>query len=182
MTESESVYMRLLGPDMDRLPAELRAMFVDGRRVGRGTGVSDVAGTRVRILRPVLAVLAKQGVLFPECARDVPFEIVSRPTPGGALAATRTFRLPGIDRVLTDTLRVVDGNLHDFMGPRGDFEVRMGLAVEGATLRMRSEEQWLRFGSRRVPIPQLSTVAVTESWREDRRHIDVRLSSPVIGE
>lgn len=71
----------------------------------------------------MLAYLAWQRILFPEYAREVPFDIVNSPAADGGLDAVRTFHFPGRDRPLEDTMRVVDGQLHDFMGKRRGFEV-----------------------------------------------------------
>jgi hypothetical protein len=179
---TQSVYERVLGSDFDLLAPELRAYFSGGHGVGIGGGVFDVAGCRLAILRPMLAYLARQRILFPEFARDVPFDIVNTPTASGELDALRTFHLPARDRPLEDTMRVIDGQLHDFMGNTRAFEVRMALAVKDGFLTMRSDRQWVRILGVRVRIPQLATVTVSESWLDGHQHVDVRLSTPVIGE
>ncbi len=142
----------------------------------------EIAGCRLAILRPALSYLARQRILFPEFAHNVPFDIVNTPTPKGALDAVRTFHLPGRDRPLEDSMRVIDGRLHDFMGNRRGFEVRMALSITGGFLTMRSDRQWIRVLGVRVRIPQLATVTVSESWQEERQHVDVRLRTPVLGE
>jgi hypothetical protein len=177
-----SVYERVLGSDLEQLAPELRAYFSGGQRVGTGSGVFDVAGCRLAILRPMLAVLARQRILFPEFSRHVPFDIVNTPTESGELDALRTFHLPGRDRPLEDSMRVVDGRLHDFMGNRRGFEVRMALSITNGSLAMRSDRQWIRVLGVRLRIPQLATVTVTESWSDSRQHVDVRLRSPIFGE
>lgn len=179
---NESVYQRVLGSELDRLPAQLRAYFVDGGRIGRGVGTFEVAGSRIRALRPLLAVLAQHRILFPEYARNVPFEIVNTATPDGGLDAVRTFHLPSRGRTLEDTMRVVEGHLHDFMGRRRGFEVRLALTVNDDLLRMRSDRQWVRLGKVRIRLPMVATVSITESWVEDSQHVDVSLRSPLIGE
>jgi hypothetical protein len=179
---TESVYERLLGADIALLAPQLRRYFTGGHGVGTGQGVFEIAGCRRAILRPLLAHLARQRILFPEFARDVPFEIVNTPTADGCLDAVRTFHLPGRDRPLQDSMRVIDGHLHDFMGRKRGFEVRMALTVTDSVLQMRSDRQWLRLFGARVRIPQFATVTVTESWRDDRQHVDVRLRSPLLGE
>jgi hypothetical protein len=177
-----SVYERVLGLDLDRLSPELRNYFAGDHGVGVGSGVFEVAGSRLRILRPVLGYLARQRILFPEYAHDVPFDIVNRPTEDGGLDAIRTFHLPGRDRPLEDTMRVVDGHLHDFMGTSRAFEVRLALTIADGQLQMRSERQWMRVLGIRLRIPQLATVTVMESWVDARQHVDVRLRSPLVGE
>jgi hypothetical protein len=181
---TDSVYQRALGSEFDHLAPELRTYFAgdSAGRPGVGSGVFEVAGSERRILRPVLAWLAWRRILFPEFARDVPFEIVNTPTPDGGLDALRTFHLPGRDRELEDTMRMVDGRLHDFLGKRRGFEVRMALQVADGLLEMRSDRQWLHLGGLRVRLPRFATVTVSESWRDGRQHVDVRLRSPLLGE
>jgi len=180
----QSVYQRVLGSDFEKLSPQLRPYFTgdSAGRPGLGSGVFTVAGLRRRILAPVMRYLAFQRILFPEFARAVPFDVVNTPRPDGSLRALRTFHLPERDRPLEDTMRVVDGRLHDFMGRRGGLEVRMALEIIDGNLRMSSVRQWLHLGTLRVRIPQLATVSVAESWVDDHQHVDVRLRSPVIGE
>ncbi len=179
---TDSVYQRVLGSELAGLTPQLQTYFSAHPGVGVGHGVFDIAGSPRRFLRPVLAFLAWRGVLFPEFARDVPFDITNTPTPGGALDAVRTFRLPGRDRSLVDSMRIIDGELHDFVGRRGGLEVRMTLTIADGLLRMRSTQQWLHLGPARIPLPPLATVTVDESWSDDRQHVDVRLRSPLLGE
>jgi hypothetical protein len=178
---TDSVYERVLGSDIGLLAPELRRYFSGGHGVGVGNGVFEVAGCRLLILRPLLAYLARQRILFPEYAHDVPFEIVNSPTADGGLDAVRTFHLPGRDRRLEDTMRVTDGRLHDFMGNKRGFEVRMALSISDGVLQMRSDRQWVRVFGMRVRIPQLATVTVSESWAGEHQHVDVRLHTPLLG-
>jgi hypothetical protein len=179
---TDSVYQRVLGSEIESLAPELRAYFTGNHGVGLGSGVFEVAGSRRRFLRPVLAWLAWRRILFPEYARNVPFDIANTPTEDGGLEAVRTFHFPDRDRPLEDTMRVVDGRLHDFLGKRRGFEVRMGLTITNGLLEMRSDRQWLHLGRLRIRLPQLATVTVSESWRDGRQHVDVRLRSPILGE
>ena len=79
-------------------------------------------------------------------------------------------------------MRVVDGALHDFLGKRRGFEVRLELKVVDGLLQMRSSRQWLHLGSARLPLPRFATVTIFESWSEGRQHVDVRLRSAALGE
>ena len=178
---TDSVYQRVLGPELDDLRPELQRYFRGGG-FGVGSGVFDVAGSRLRILRPLLAYLAWRRILFPEYAQDVPFEIANTPTKDGGLDAVRTFHFPGRDRPLEDTMRVVDGRLHDFLGTRRGFEVRMALTITDGLLEMRSDRQWLHLWGTRIRLPRFATVTVSESWLDGRQHVDVRLRSPLVGE
>lgn len=130
----------MLGADIGRRPRTLRTGLT-ARAGAVGEGVFAFAGSTRRLLWPLPWVLARQCDLFPEYWTDMPFRIVNTPTADGGVHAVRTFRFPSGDRVLEDTLRVVDGHLQDVMGRRGRFEVRMALRVEGEHLVMRSERQ-----------------------------------------
>ncbi|MEV8252925.1 DUF4166 domain-containing protein [Rhodoglobus sp. NPDC076762] len=179
---SESVYRRVLGAELDELAPALRPYFDGGPRVGVGSGVFEVAGSPLRILKPVLAFMAWQRILFPEYARNVPFDVTNTPTADGGLGAVRTFRFPGRDRALQDEMRVVEGHLHDFLGRRGGFEVRMSLTVVDGRMQLRSDRQWLHLAGLRIRIPALATVTVDESWAGDRQRVDVRLRTPLLGD
>jgi hypothetical protein len=179
---TDSVYQRVLGSDVEQLGPELRTYFGDGARVGIGSGVFEVAGSTRAVLRPVLAFLGWRRVLFADYGRDVPFDIVNTPTPDGALDAVRTFHFPARDRPLEDTMRVVNGELHDYLGKRRGFEVLLALTITDGRLSMRSSRLWLHLGGARIPLPRVATVTVDESWSDGKQHVDVRLRSPILGE
>jgi hypothetical protein len=181
---TDSVYQRVLGAELAGLKPELQSYFAghEGLGAGVGTGVFEVAGSRLRILRPLLAYLAWRRILFPEYGRDVAFDITNTPTPDGGLSALRTIHFPGRDRPLEDTMRVVNGQLHDFLGKRRGFEVRMVLTITDGLLQMRSDRAWLHLGGLRIALPPVATVTVDESWSDGAQHVDVRLRSPLLGE
>jgi hypothetical protein len=182
---NESVYQRVLGERFDELSPQLRTYFASPPpgSAGRGTGVFEVAGPRHRLLWPAFAVLASRRVLFPERARDVPFTVTNVPGPGDGLSARREFHLPGRDRLMVDTMHVVDGALHDFVGRRGGLEVRFVLDVVDGALRMTSDRAWLHLGAVRVPLPALlsARVRLTESWAGAVQRVDVQMRHPLLG-
>jgi hypothetical protein len=183
----ESVYQRVLGDEFASLAPELRAYFAappEGS-VGRGHGVFETAGSRYRWLSPVFAVLARHRILFPELGRDVPFTVTNIPGPGDGLSSRREFHFPGGDRVMQDTMHVIDGRLHDFLGRRGGLEVRLGVTVgPNGGLRMLSDGVWLHLAGLRLPLPALlaARVVLDESWVDGRQRVDVRMRHPLLGE
>lgn len=179
---TDSVYQRVLGHRIDELDPRLRSYFTEGDSVGIGSGVFSAAGSRRRILAPLLRFLGWRRVLFAEYGTDVPFEIVNTPTDDGGLDAVRTFHFPHRDRPLEDTMRVIDGELHDFLGTRRGFEVELLLDITDGRLSMRSARQWLHLGPARFRMPRMATVTVDESFDGDKQHVDVRLRSPLLGE
>lgn len=182
----DSVYQRVLGERFDELHPGLRAYFSspDAGSVGRGTGVFEVAGSRRRWLAPVLAYLAWRRILFPELAENVPFTVTNVPGPGDGLSARREFHFPGRTRIMQDTMHVVDGRLHDFLGRRGGLEVRLTPSVVDGALLMASDGCWLHLRGVRLPLPALLTarVRLLESWVHGRQRVDVRMVHPLLGE
>jgi len=182
----ESVYQRVLGGDFERLAPELRAYFSapPADSVGRGHGVYEVAGSSRRWLAPLFALLAWRRILFPELGRDVPFTVTNIPGPGDGLSSRREFHFPARDRVMQDTMHVVDGRLHDFLGRRGGLEVRLGLTVTDGSLRMLSDRAWLHLRGLRLPLPALlsARVVLDERWVDGHQRVDVRMRHPLLGE
>ena len=178
-----SVYARVLGARLDELDPLLRAYFtLEPGRMGRGSGVYEVAGSRVRWLRPVWSWLGWRRVLFPEFGRGIPFTVVNTPRADGTLGAVRRFEFPDHPREMLDRMSVVDGVLHDRLGRRGGLEVAFALEVVDGALRMTSGRQWLHLGPLRLRMPVLVRVHLTESARSGRQHVDVRMTAPLLGE
>jgi hypothetical protein len=183
----QSVYQRVLGDDFARLAPELRDYFSappEGS-VGRGHGIFEVAGSRRRWLMPVFALLAWRRILFPDYGTDVPFTVTNIPGPGDGLSSRREFHFPGGDRVMQDTMHVVDGRLHDFLGRRGGLEVRLAVTVAAdGSLRMASDAAWLHLRGLRLPLPALlsARVLLHESREDGRQRVDVRMRHPLFGE
>ena len=182
-----SVYQRVLGDDFSLLGPRLQAYFgpIPEGWVGVGRGVYRVAGSGIRLLRPVLAVMAARHVLFPEFEPDVPFTVANHPEPEGALGARRTFEFRRRTRVMEDTMTVVGGRLVDRLGKRRGLEVALDLSVVAGGLRMRSTGLALHVGRLRVPLPQFAVMRLDERTDPDddsRQSVDVRVDAPVLGE
>jgi len=180
---STSVWERALGADVESLHPNLRAYFAapPAGSVGRGTGTYDVAGSRHRLLRPLLAFLATRSILFPEYGTGIPFTVRNDSRVDGRLRGRRTFAFPGRERVMIDEMRIVEGRVHDFLGGRGGLEVELIAGVDDAALAVTSRRLWLHLRSLRVPLPRVATVRLREAWRDGSQHVDVTLSSPLLG-
>jgi hypothetical protein len=181
------VYQRALREDFGALDPQLQRYFgpIAPGSVGTGRGIYAVAGSRLRMLRPLLAAMAWRHVLFPELARDVPFVVTNHPGSDGSLSASRTFEFAGRTRVMEDTMRVVDGQLLDRIGKRRGLEVTMELAVVSGALHMKSTGLAVRAGRVRIPLPPVATMRLEESTDHavpSRQRVDVRLTAPLIGE
>lgn len=182
-----SVYERVLGERMRDLDPGLRAYFgeLPAGRVGFGTGVYEVAGSRHRWLAPVLAWFASRDLLFPEYGHGIPFTVqnrVEQRPDGDTLRARRTFAFPRRTRLMVDEMRVVGGRLHDRLGRRGGLEVELHLDVRDHALHMRSGRQWVHLRGVRVRVPAVVRVTLTERATPDGQHVDVRMTAPVLGE
>ena len=179
-----SVWERVLRAQFDDLDPRLRPYFAatpDGF-AGEGRGTFDTAGSRVRVLRPLLAWMARHEILFPEIEADVPFTIVNTPSADGSLGAVRTFRFTRGDRIVSDRISVVDGRLVDRIGRGGRLEVVLGVQARTGGMRLRSQGLAVHVAGRRIPLPPVVRVTVDERFAEGLQHVDVRLRSPLIGE
>jgi hypothetical protein len=181
-----SVYQRVLGDDFEKLDPRLRAYFSlpEPGAIGRGTGVYEVAGSRKRWLRPLFSYLAARRILFPEFGRDVPFTVTNVPGPGDGLSSGREFHFPGQTRLMEDTMHVVDGRLHDFLGRSRGLEVRFVLHVRDGGLVMVSDASWLHLGPIRIPLAAVfsARVVLNEWWDGDAQRVSVHLHNPLVGD
>jgi hypothetical protein len=182
---TQSVYQRVLGPRFADLDPHLGSYFsaLEPGTVGRGSGVYDVAGSAQRWLVPVLVLLGWRRILFPEFGRDIPFDIENTPGPDGGLSAVRVTHFATRDRVMEDTMRVIDGRLHDFLGRRRGLEVRFVVSVASGALVMHSDRAWLHLGPVRLWLPALlsASVDLTEQWDGDAQRVTVRMRHPLFG-
>ncbi|MET0735740.1 MAG: DUF4166 domain-containing protein [Microbacterium sp.] len=182
--ETESVYQRVLGPRFSELDPRLRSYFelTPVGTIGVGRGVYDIAGSRVRALRPLLSLMATRQTLFPELGRDVPFTVVNTNHADGTLSAVRTFAFPQRTRVMCDTMTVIDGRLIDRLGTRGGLDVALDVFVDGGGVHLASRRLAVRLLGARIPLPSLAHVSVFERADGDGQRVDVRIRSPLIGE
>ncbi|MBX3099800.1 MAG: DUF4166 domain-containing protein [Salinibacterium sp.] len=169
---------------MADLDAGLRAYFGDIPHgyVGRGHGVFDVVGTPKRWLWPALALLARDGIVFPVWEHAVPFTVTNRPTVDGTVRATRVFQFAGGDRTMTDEIGVTSAGLTDRLGTNGRVSARFDARVVNGRLVLESTGVDLRIGPFllrwRVLTPRVSLIERTDG---DHQHVSLRMSLPFVG-
>lgn len=179
-----SPWERALGERVAELDPGLRAYFgqIPAGSVGRGEGVFDVVGTPRRWLWSVFALLALDGIVFPVWAHAVPFTVTNRSTARGTVQATRTFRLPGGDAVMTDEIGITSAGLTDRLGRHSLISSTFTVDVATGRLVLRSTGATLRLGPVRVPLGALSPrVTLVERTDGARQHVSLRMSLPYVG-
>lgn len=186
-----SPYEESLGPVLGDLHPRLRAYFGEIPRgsVGVGVGSFDVVGTPRRWLRPVLRMLARDGILFPVWDRDVPFTVINRSAVDSrgntTVVARRTFHFPGGDTTMSDAITAERGRLVDHLGTSRRLIAGLsGRVVDGALL-LRSTTVAVRVGRTRIRIPTGIAPVVTLEERfdeaSDRQRVTVVVAAPLVG-
>lgn len=200
---SRSPYELSTPPDvLARLHPRLRTYFgpVPPGHVGRGEGVFDVVGTPRRWLWPVLAVFARDSVMFPVWERDVPFTVENRPArvrrgsgvsleARVAVRAHRTFRFRSGSRTMVDAITAEPDGLVDHLGRHGRVSARLRAEVDAdgpdaGALRLVSTRVTFRALGREVHLPALSPrVTLTERFDDeaDLQRVSLVLTAPVLG-
>jgi hypothetical protein len=135
---------------------------------------------------PVLAVMARWGIAFPERGRQVPFSIENRGDAHGAVHARRTLRFAQRERVMVDRVREHRGWVVDGLGSGGRLEAALRVSARDGALVARSAAVRVRLGGVwwRIPRAVRPRVELVERWDDEaqQQHVDVRVSMPVIGE
>ncbi|NKX53816.1 DUF4166 domain-containing protein [Arthrobacter mobilis] len=157
------------------------------RSRGTGSGTFDVAGCPLPVLRPLLALTARDRSLFPDYGRDVPFSIVNLArldgSGGPALTALRTLDFAGRTRILEDTTSwdAASGLLVDRLGRSGRLATDLVCSVgAGGRMRLVSRRARLLAGPLPLPVPRLlEAAAFTEQWW-DRAEGRFRIRTKVI--
>jgi len=201
---SRSPYELSTPPDvLARLHPRLRTYFgpVPPGHVGRGEGVFDVVGTPRRWLWPVLAVFARDSVMFPVWERDVPFTVENRPArvrrgsgvsleARVAVRAHRTFRFRSGSRTMVDAITAEPDGLVDHLGRRGRVSARLRAQVDAdgpdaGALRLVSTRVTFRALGRdlRLPAALSPRVTLTERFDDeaDLQRVSLVLTAPVLG-
>ncbi|WP_284754125.1 DUF4166 domain-containing protein [Curtobacterium sp. ME-Dv--P-122a] len=201
---TRSPYELSTPPDvLARLHQRLRTYFgpVPPGHVGRGEGVFDVVGTPRRWLWPVLAVFARDSVMFPVWERDVPFTVENRPTrvrrgsgvsleARVAVRAHRTFRFRSGSRTMVDAITAEPDGLVDHLGRHGRVSARLRAQVDAdgpdaGALRLVSTRVTFRALGRdlRLPAALSPRVTLTERFDDeaDLQRVSLVLAAPVLG-
>lgn len=189
MTE-RSPWQLALGERYGDLHPRLVAYFapIPAGFVGQGSGVFERAGSPHRWLRPLLALLADEGVLFPEWQRDVPFTVINRPSATG-VRAERTFLFDGGARAMRDHVVFVRGSLVDLLGAdrrgRSRIQAHLTADVVGGAVELRSSRVLVRLCGHHLELPAAIRPVVTlhEEWDDGigAQRITLALDAPLFG-
>lgn len=186
-TGGRSPYERALGARIAELHPKTAWYFrtIPAGHVGVGTGVFRTAGSRNRLLRPLLRLAEAAGVAFAGWESDVPFRVENR-TVNGRAVATREFALPGRTWTMHDAVALTpSGILRDEVGRGGVVVTTFDIAVRDGTLVLSSRRVGVRIGGIRIPVPAFlsPTVSLVERWDEAsrRHHVDMSIDAPVLG-
>ncbi|MFJ3028057.1 DUF4166 domain-containing protein [Curtobacterium sp. NPDC087080] len=186
-----------------RLHPRLRTYFgaVPSGHVGRGEGVFAVVGTPRRWIWPLLAVFARDAVMFPVWERDVPFTVENRPARVGrgavdgreasvAVRAHRTFRFRSGSRTMVDAIAAGPHGLVDHLGRRGRVSALLRAEVDAdgpdaGALRLVSTRVTVRAlgHDRSLPAVVAPRVTLVERFDDDAdvQRVSLRLSAPLVG-
>jgi hypothetical protein len=171
------------------LHPRLRAYFgpVPPGHVGRGEGVFSVVGTPRRWVWPVLALFARDAVMFPVWAHDVPFTVENRPVRvGRGLRSGREARsAPGSAGHVAVRAR---RTFHFASGGRLSALLAVTVPTTGAdagALRLVSTRVTVRALGRGWSLPAVVSPRVTLTERfddeADVQRVSLVLSAPVVG-
>ncbi|PYY65676.1 MULTISPECIES: DUF4166 domain-containing protein [unclassified Curtobacterium] len=201
---SRSPYELSTPPEvLARLHPRLRTYFgaVPPGHVGSGEGVFSVVGTPRRWLWPLLAVFARDAVLFPVWERDVPFTVENLPArvrrgsgtgleARPAVRAHRTFHFRSGSRTMVDAITAEHDGLVDHLGRRGRVSARLRAQVDAdgpdaGALRLVSTRVTFRALGRdlRLPAALSPRVTLTERFDDeaDLQRVSLVLTAPVLG-
>ncbi|MGU3410173.1 DUF4166 domain-containing protein [Microbacterium sp. M1A1_1b] len=200
---SRSPYERSAPPQvLARLHPRLRTYFgpIPAGHVGRGQGVFTVVGTPRRWLWPVLALFARDAVMFPVWQRDVPFTVENRPVTVRrgrtgqeahlAVRAHRTFHFRSGDRTMVDAITAEPAGLVDHLGRHGRVSARLAVTVDAdgpdaGALHLVSTRVSFRALGRAWSLPGVIAPRVTLTERfddeADLQRVSLVLSAPVVG-
>jgi hypothetical protein len=202
---TDSPWQGTVAPEvLARLHPRLRTYFgpIPDGHVGRGEGVFTVVGTPRRWLGPVLALFARDAVMFPVWEHDVPFTVANRPVRVGrgdrrpgreaqiAVRAHRTFRFRSGDRTMVDAIAAGPDGLVDHLGRRGRVSADLLAEVDAdgpdaGALRLVSTRVSFRALGREWSLPAAVSPRVTLTERfddeADRQRVSLVLSAPVLG-
>ncbi|MBF4613955.1 DUF4166 domain-containing protein [Curtobacterium sp. VKM Ac-1376] len=201
---SRSPYELSTPPDvLARLHPRLATYFgaIPSGHIGRGEGVFDVVGTPRRWLWPLLALFARDAVMFPVWERHVAFTVENHPARvrrgsgdvlevRPAVRAHRTFRFRSGTRTMVDAITAEPAGLVDHLGHRGRVSALLRAEVDAdgpdaGALRLVSERVTFRALGRevRLPVRIAPRVLLTERFDDeaDVQRVSLVLTAPVLG-
>jgi hypothetical protein len=154
-------------------------------------GQMETVWHRPRWLGPILRVLARWAVLYPETGQNVPTRMLIAPGRDRRGRAShvwrRTFTFGSKRRI--DAEMVYEPKLQqvvEWMGPRNSFEMAWRPRfVPPRSVEIRAELQAIRLGTLRVPLPRALRVSAraldSAGTGDDRVRCELVVSHPLLG-
>ena len=177
-----SPWVEALGPRFERLHPRLRAYFgtIPAGSIGYGRGTFARVGSPRRWLRPILVLLAAEGILYPVWAANVAFRIRNEPGPS-RVEARRRFDFAAAPWTMRDVVSIERGMLVDRLGRHGILIVTLQAEVDGGRLVLRSTA--VRVFGVLLPRPIAPVLLLTETWDDglSAQRVSFRLDSPLWG-
>jgi hypothetical protein len=193
-----SPYELTSGSALDDLHPVVRR-YVSGIRPGfrgYGSGVFEQVGTPRRWLRPLLRMLAPQGIAFPVWEHNVPFTVVNAPLADRdgrtGVVAVRRFHFLGGARTMIDAITADNpgrDGLVDHLGLNRRWRMRLATRVVRGELHLTSTALEVRLGRHHIALPAAVTPTVTVVERfddganagEGAQRVTAVVELPVIG-
>lgn len=147
----------------------------------------EVVGTPRRWLWPVLAVLARDGILFPVWQRNVTFSVVNTPEAPAQLSvsANRRFDFAGGARSMLDRISSLDGVLLDHLGASGRLVASFAAHTADGSLRLASTRVGVQLRRQILWLPRVLEPRVTlREWFDaeaDCQRVSVVVRHPLLG-
>jgi hypothetical protein len=197
MRSSESAtspFTSALAPFLHALPPAFREQFLlpaDASWRVLLEGRMERVWHRPRWVRPVLRLLARWAVLYPETGENVPTRMLIAPGRDGhgrpSHVWRRTFAFPDERRI--DAEIVYEPKLNqvvEWMGPRKSFEMAWRpFFLPPRSIVVRAELRAIRLARLRVPLPRALRVTAcaidTAGPGDDELRCDLVVSHPLLG-
>lgn len=157
-----SPFALALAPFREDLPDVFHAQFLgpDPGRVVVLSGTMREVWHRPRWIAPVLSLLARSNMLFPETGRDIPASLTIEALPDGRHSWRRTFSFRRVRRFDALIASDLERGVVEQIGARVRFEIGWRLRHDADRLEIETTQAALCLGGRRASLPRALTPRV----------------------